>query len=243
MQADPLSPERGQYAFLQDIVKRVAYETISRRERKAKHLATADYLLTLPASEEDEIVDVVAQHLVDALESAPDASDAPEIRDRARAMLVRAGERAASLAASAEAQRAFERAADLSDDPLVQAELFERAGTVSMTGTRSEAARVCFERSIELYEGSAETHAAARVAARLAEVMWDLGRIEDGLERMNASFELLAQDEPDDDLASLAAQLGRFLFFGARQSSVLRESRRRSRWPRPSTCPRCWPRR
>ena len=71
VQADPLSPERGQYAFLQDIVKRVAYETISRRERKAKHLATADYLLTLPGSEEDEIVDVVAQHLVDALESAP----------------------------------------------------------------------------------------------------------------------------------------------------------------------------
>ena len=59
-----------------------------------------------------------------------------------------------------------------------------------------------------------QTHAAARVAARLAEVMWDLGRIEDGLERMNLSFELLSQDEPDADLASLAAQLGRFLFFG-----------------------------
>ena len=44
--------------------------------------------------------------------------------------------------------------------------------------------------------------------------MWDLGRLEDGLERMNLSFELLAQEEPDADLASLAAQLGRFLFFG-----------------------------
>ena len=31
---------------------------------------------------------------------------------------------------------------------------------------------------------------------------------------MNRSFELLAQEEPDADLASLAAQLGRFLFFG-----------------------------
>ena len=50
VQADPLSPERGQYAFLQDIVKRVAYETISRKERKAKHLATAEFLLTLPAA-------------------------------------------------------------------------------------------------------------------------------------------------------------------------------------------------
>ena len=214
VQADPVSPERGQYAFLQDIVKRVAYETLSRKERKGKHLATAEYLLSLPGGEEDEIVEVVAAHLIDALESAPDADDAGEIRDRARAMLVRAGERAASLAATAEAQRAFERAAELSDDALVRGELHERAGTVARTGARAEDAKVNFERAIELYEGAGETHAAARVAARLAEVMWDLGRLEDGLERMNLSYELLAQEEPDADLASLAAQLGRFLFFG-----------------------------
>ena len=46
MQADPRSPERGQYAFLQDIVKRVAYETLSLRDRKAKHLAAAEFLLS-----------------------------------------------------------------------------------------------------------------------------------------------------------------------------------------------------
>jgi predicted ATPase/class 3 adenylate cyclase len=214
VQADPLSPERGQYAFLQDIVKRVAYETISRKERKAKHLATAQFLLTLPGSDEDEIVEVVAQHLIDALESAPDAPDADEIRDRAREMFIRAGDRAASLAATAEAQRAFERAAGLSDDALVRAELYERAGTVARTGARGEEAKACFERAIALYEGSEATHAAARVAARLAEVLWDQGRLEDGLEHMNVSFELLSRDEPDADLASLAAQLGRFLFFG-----------------------------
>ena len=39
IQADPRSPERGQYSFLQDIVKHVAYETISKKERKTKHLA------------------------------------------------------------------------------------------------------------------------------------------------------------------------------------------------------------
>ena len=214
VQADPRSPERGQYAFLQDIVKRVAYETLSRKERKAKHLATAEFLLSLPGSDDDEIVEVVAAHYIDALEAVRDAPDAAAIRDRARGMLVRAGERAASLAATAEAQRAFERAADLSDEALVRAELHERAGTVARTGARGEDARVCFERAIELYEESNETHSAARVAARLAEVMWDLGRLEEGLGRMNLSFELLSQEEPDADLASLAAQLGRFLFFG-----------------------------
>ena len=67
IQADPRSPERGQYAFLQDIVKHVAYETLSKRERKDKHLAAARYLATVwGAAEEDEIVEVVAAHYLDA---------------------------------------------------------------------------------------------------------------------------------------------------------------------------------
>ena len=51
------------------------------------------------------------------------------------------------------------------------------------------------------------------MSAVLAEIMWDRGRLEHALERMNASFEVLSQEEPDEDLAALAAQLGRFLFF------------------------------
>ncbi|MDQ6811846.1 MAG: AAA family ATPase, partial [Actinomycetota bacterium] len=33
VQSDPRSPERGQYGFLQDLVRHVAYETLSKRER------------------------------------------------------------------------------------------------------------------------------------------------------------------------------------------------------------------
>src|SRR5687768_7799865 len=41
---DPRSPERGQYGFVQALVQRVAYETLSRRDRKTRHLAAAEYL-------------------------------------------------------------------------------------------------------------------------------------------------------------------------------------------------------
>src|SRR5262249_5291639 len=44
VQADPRSPEHGQFGFLQDLLRRVAYETLSRVDRKAKHLAAASYL-------------------------------------------------------------------------------------------------------------------------------------------------------------------------------------------------------
>jgi class 3 adenylate cyclase/predicted ATPase len=220
VQADPLSPERGQYSFLQDIVKQVAYDTLARGERKAMHLAAAEHLAGA-YSDEDEVIEVVAAHYVSALEAVPDADDAEEIRERARTMLVRAAERAASLAANAEAQRAFERAAELTDDPLAQAELHERAGVMARMGARGEESKVCFERAISLFEQAAAPHAAARVEARLAETMWDLGRIEEGLDRMNQAYELLAQERPDEDLAALAAQLGRFLFFGGQREAAI----------------------
>ena len=44
LDSDPRSPERGQYGFVQALIQRVAYETLSRRDRKAKHLAAAAYL-------------------------------------------------------------------------------------------------------------------------------------------------------------------------------------------------------
>ncbi|MGZ4463414.1 MAG: ATP-binding protein [Gaiellaceae bacterium] len=213
VQADPRSPERGQYSFLQDIVKKVAYEMLSKAERKAKHLAAARFLSTSWGTEEDEIVEVIASHYLDAYRAAPTAEDAGEIRDTARGLLVRAGERAASLGATGEAQRAFERAVDLTDDRLVQAELHERAGMLAWGGSRSADALGHYEQSIELFEAEGATHPAARVGARFAEVMWDRGRLGDGLARMDAAFEVLVADEPDEDLAVLAAQLGRFLFF------------------------------
>jgi class 3 adenylate cyclase/tetratricopeptide (TPR) repeat protein len=214
IQADPQSPERGQYSFLQDIVKHVAYETLSKRERKAKHLAAAQFLSSTRSAEEDEIVEVVATHYLDAYRSAPDDPDADEIRSTARGMLVRAAERAASLAANVEAQRAYERALELTDEALVQAELHERAGTMARTGARADEAAAHYEQAIELFDAVGATHPAAGVSARLAEILWtDRGRIEQGIENMKQAFDVLSREEPDEDLASLAAQLGRFLFF------------------------------
>jgi class 3 adenylate cyclase/tetratricopeptide (TPR) repeat protein len=219
LSADPLSPERGQYGFLQDLVKKVAYDTLSRRERKTLHLGAAEYLRSL--GDEDEIVEVLAAHYVDAYRAEPEEPDAAEIRTTAREMLIRAGERAASLAANEEAQHAFERAIELSDDAIEQAELHERAGMMARAGARTEEGETHYRRAIELFEGAGATHPAARVSARLAEVMWDRGRIENGLEMMDRSYELLSQEEPDADLAELAAQLGRFLFFAGRHDVAM----------------------
>jgi class 3 adenylate cyclase len=128
VQADPRSPERGQYGFLQDLVRRVAYDTLSRRDRKTRHLAAAAHLQESFGSAEHEIVEVVAAHYLAAFEAQPDAEDAPQIKADARELLARAGERAGSLAALGEARRYFEQAAELVDEPLEKARLLEQTG-------------------------------------------------------------------------------------------------------------------
>jgi predicted ATPase/class 3 adenylate cyclase len=221
IRADARSPERGQYGFLQDLLRHVAYETLAKGERKRRHLAVAALLQDTFGSAEHEVAEVVASHYVEAYKAAPDADDASTIKDRAREHLTRAGERAASLAASEEAQRYFEEAARFADDPLVEAELQERTGRMAFAAGGNEQAAAAYQRALELYEGAGETHAAARVSARLGEVEWMSGQLEHALERMKASFAVLAGEEPDADFAVLAAELARLQFFrGEREQAV-----------------------
>src|SRR4029453_1194993 len=53
VQADPTSPEHGQYGVLQDLVRHIAYETLSKKERRARHLAAAAYMAAAFANEDE----------------------------------------------------------------------------------------------------------------------------------------------------------------------------------------------
>jgi class 3 adenylate cyclase/tetratricopeptide (TPR) repeat protein len=214
VQADPRSPEHGQYGFLQDLVRHVAYETLSKRERRARHLSAAEYLSGAFAADEDEVVEVIASHYLSAHEAAPDAEDATEIRGKAQAMLARAGERAASLAAAAEARRYFEQAAELTEDGSERAALLGRAGEMAASAGDPDAARRVFEESIELHEEQGDTHAAARVLWRLGRVDLFTGRRDEAMTRMERAFAVISADEPDEELALLAAGLAAGYWFG-----------------------------
>jgi class 3 adenylate cyclase/tetratricopeptide (TPR) repeat protein len=213
LQADPRSPERGQYGFLQDLVKRVAYETLSKRERKARHLAAAHYLEASSGYDEDEIVEVLSSHYVEAYRADADAADAQEIKDKAREKLVRAGEHASSLAASEQAQHYFEQAAELADDPVRRAELLEQAALMAYAAAKTSEASDRFEQAIALFEQQGRSHPAARVSARVAQIMWETGRMGDAIDRMDKAYSVLSAEEPDEALAEIAHQLGRLWFF------------------------------
>jgi class 3 adenylate cyclase/tetratricopeptide (TPR) repeat protein len=126
VQLDRFSAERGQYRFVQSVVRQVAYGTLSRRDRRTRHVAAADHLESLP-DPGDDLAIVVAQHLLDAVDASSDGDD-PGLLPRACALLERAGVRARALGSPAEARRLFEAALARSTDPLDRARLHLAAG-------------------------------------------------------------------------------------------------------------------
>jgi class 3 adenylate cyclase len=209
VQADPRSPEHGQYGFLQDLLRRVAYETLAKADRKMRHLAAAAYLEE--SWGEHEVVEVVAAHYLDAYELVPDAADAAEIRARAGERLARAGERAASLGANEEGERYYAQAAELGDDPVRKAELVEQAGRMAWLGARAERARALLADAHAVFEANGLRKQAARVSAVLADIdNWE-GHTSMAVERLEAALDELSDEDPDEVIAMAAAQLGRFL--------------------------------
>ena len=159
---DRLSAERGQFFFLQGLLRNTAYGTLSRRDRKSRHLAAARHLQEAWGEDAPELSEVLAAHLLDAADAEPDAADAPQIRAMACDTLADAGERALSLALGPEAQRAFEHAAELATDDSTRARLLDKAGRAAHMNTDYAAARALFEQSAALFESLGDRDAASR---------------------------------------------------------------------------------
>jgi class 3 adenylate cyclase/tetratricopeptide (TPR) repeat protein len=227
LQADPRSPERGQYGFLQDLLRQVAYESLARRERKSLHLAAADHLERLSTDAEQDAAEIVAAHYLSALELDPDADDAAAIKTKAESTLARAADRAANLGAAEQAQRYLERAIDLTESVARQAELHERAGLLAKFRGNAADARSHYGQAIAAYEELGLTHAAARVTAYLGIAIWHLeSDIEQGIGEMNRAYVVLEGDEHDADLAMLTVQLARALYFNGHLEQAMEKNER-----------------
>ncbi len=210
LNADPRRPDRGQYGFLQELLRQVGYDTLSRRDRKARHLAAVAALEQTFEGAAEEVPEVIASHLLAAAAAGPDDPDADEIRFRARGALVQAGERAAALAAPEEAQRYLDLAAELAEhDPAARAGLLERAGTRAFRAGDTPGARARLEQAMELYAARGDTLAAARVGVALADVDVAEGRLEEGSRRLEAVLPTLEEAGPSAELAATYASLGR----------------------------------
>ncbi len=92
MDVDPRSPERGHYRFVQGLIQEVAYGTLAKRDRRARHLAAARYFESVG---DDEVAGVLAQHYLEAYRAQPDGPEGSAVAAQARVALRAAAQRAA----------------------------------------------------------------------------------------------------------------------------------------------------
>jgi class 3 adenylate cyclase/tetratricopeptide (TPR) repeat protein len=209
---DPRSPERGQYGFVQALLKTVAYGTLGRRGRKARHLKVAEYLERAWRDGAEDYAEVLATHYVEAVRAEPDAADAAELRAKAGATLTEAGRRAMSFGLGAEARRWFERAAEMAAESLQQAELLDLAGRGAALSGDAETLEL-FEQAASRLDALGEPRRAAMVRARTAEFMIDTARAPEGAELLARLLEVLGTDVVDADVAFVSSELARAAMF------------------------------
>ena len=114
VESDPRAPTRGQHAFVQSTLREVAYATLPKRLRRARHLAAARFFESL---DDDELAAALAIHYLEAYRAAPDGPEGEAAAVQARIALRAAAERAESLGAVAQAIDLLRAARDVARDP------------------------------------------------------------------------------------------------------------------------------
>jgi class 3 adenylate cyclase/tetratricopeptide (TPR) repeat protein len=211
VRADRLSPERGQYTFTQPLLRQVAYDTLSRRDRVGLHETVAVHLRATFPDDGAEIAEVIAAHYADAFALASDAADRDRLGELALATYIRAGERSLSVGAPDTAVSAYLAAAALATDEQQRAELTGHAGQAAYQVGRYESAIDHLEVAIAAHNAAGRPLAAAELMADLARAMSDLGRRSEAVDRLVAALRSLDIERPDPGVCALTAELARGL--------------------------------
>ncbi len=170
LDVDPRSPERGQYAFVQALIREVAYNTLAKKDRKVRHLAAARFFESLGT---DELAGGLAGHYLAAQRLAADDAEATALAAQARLALRGAADRAASLGSHDQAITFLEQGLEVTSDPEERADLHERALQSARQGIRADVATRHAEGALLERRRSPDRPAIARAMAELARVVGD----------------------------------------------------------------------
>ena len=166
---DPRSPERGQYHFVQSIIREVAHQRISKAVRRDRHIRVAEYFESL---DDPELAAAAASHYLDALEVA---AGSDELRDRTLEALLTAADRAASLQSHAQVIALCQRGISVSGEGAPVGELWLKAAESAHAGL-DEHAEEYAQHAIESFISAGDDMGRLRAATALALHYDDTGR-------------------------------------------------------------------
>ncbi len=207
---DPRSPERGQYMFVQSLIREVAHGRISREVRRRRHLEVATFLQTLGP----ELAPVAASHFMDAYDAAS-GPEAEELRGRALDALLVASDRAAGLHSYDQALALAERALGAAAEDAERAPIWERIAPAASWLADRESAIEHAELAIAHYRDTGDDAGLNRAMSLLGQVLNDGNLSARAIDLLQAHLE--GKDlTSDPHLATAAGSLARAMLLDGR---------------------------
>ncbi|MGI8727261.1 MAG: adenylate/guanylate cyclase domain-containing protein [Solirubrobacterales bacterium] len=192
IETDPRSPERGQYRFMQGLIREVAYGTLSKRDRRARHLKAASYFETLG---DDELAGVLANHYAEAYQAAPEGDEGAAIAAQARVALKAAAERAARLHSHQQAVAYLEQALAVTFDERDQVDIRLQAGRSALWIGSLDKSEEHYRAALDWFNEHGETTRAGETVGAMAEMLLSGSRIDDAMQLLRDALANLRPDE------------------------------------------------
>ena len=206
LEADPRSPELGQYAFVQALIREVAYNTLARGDRKVRHLAAARFFEAIGS---DELAGALAGHYLAAHANAPEGAEADVLGVQARIALDAAAQRAAALGSHEQAVTFLRQALTVTTDPTEEASLLERAGQYASDAGHHDEAETLLREAVGRLRGLGDRAAVAEAIAMLGRALLSTFRTESALAVLEPAAQEFADLAADKGVIPILGQLAR----------------------------------
>ena len=209
LEADPRSPELGQYVFVQALIREVAYNTLARADRKVRHLAAARFFESLGS---EELAGGLAGHYLAAHQNAAEGREAEALAAQARIALRAAADRAGALGSHDQAVVFLRQALTVTTDPAEETETLERLGDSASAAGHYETAEGFLRRAVDLHRSRGDRDGTARVTAALGADLVVAFRVPEARALLEPAAAEFADLGAEPSAIALLGQLARALF-------------------------------
>jgi class 3 adenylate cyclase len=171
LNTDPRSPERGQYQFVQALIREVAHGRLPKADRRHRHLLVAEYLQTIGDA---GLATAIASHYIAAHEATPAGEEADDLAKRAVAALHASLDRAASLQSHEQAVALGRQALRLATHPSDRGHLLVKIAASTFAQGDSGAVEYALE-AIEAFRAAGDTegeYGALAAAGKIYDESW-----------------------------------------------------------------------
>jgi class 3 adenylate cyclase len=217
LDVDPRSPERGQYRFLQGVVREVAYQSIAKRNRQTKHLAAARFFEALS---EGELAGVLATHYLAAHHAAPAGAEAETLAAQARVALRSAIDRATALHDLLGALAYIDQALPITPEPVEQAALHERAVPLAAESAEFSRAIAHAREATAIYADRGDRLGVLRARAREAAAFVAEHQDHDAIAILREALADAADLGPSADIVHAQSELAWALMLAGEAESI-----------------------